>query len=67
MNQMLFYHRHDSMIVLEINRIVKFQANYLCLALGYLCEFLVPKPGPEEIYFKKENYHHDQVTIDITR
>ena len=54
MNQMLFYHRHDSMLVLEINCIVGFVANYLCLALGYLCEFLHSKAGPEEIYLKRK-------------
>ena len=29
-------HRPDPMLVLEINPIVGFVANYLCLALGYL-------------------------------
>ena len=33
---MLFCHRPDTMLVLEINPIVGFVANYLCLALGYL-------------------------------
>ena len=42
------------MLVLEINWIVGFVANYLCLALGYLCEFLYSKAGPEEIYFKRK-------------
>ena len=32
---MLFYHRPDPMLVLEINTI-GFVANYLCLVLGYL-------------------------------
>ena len=31
------------MLVLEINPIVGFVANYLCLALGYLGEFLYSK------------------------
>ena len=43
MNQMFFYHRHDPMLVLEISPIVEFVANYLCLVLGYLGEFLYPK------------------------
>ena len=42
-NQMLFYHRPDSMLVLEINSIVGFVANYLCLVLGYLVKFLYYK------------------------
>ena len=37
---MLFYHRHDAMLVLEINPTVGFVANYLCLVLGYLGDFL---------------------------
>ena len=40
MNQMFFYHRHDPMLVLEINPIVGFVANYLCLVLGCLGELL---------------------------
>ena len=40
---MLFYHRPDPMLVLEINPIVGFAANYLCLALGYLTKFLYYK------------------------
>ena len=40
---MFFYYRHDPMLVLEINPIVGFVANYLCLALGYLGEFLYSK------------------------
>ena len=40
---MFFYHRHDPMLVLEINPIVEFVANYPCLVLGYLGEFLYPK------------------------
>ena len=36
---MLFYHRPDPMVVLEINPIVGFVANYLCLVLGYLGKF----------------------------
>ena len=53
---MLFYHRPDSMLVLEINSIVGFVANYLCLVLGYLVKFLYYKTqlvGPEKIYLKK--------------
>ena len=34
------YYRHDPMLVLEINPIVGFVANYLCLVLGYLGKFL---------------------------
>ena len=37
------YYRHDPMLVLEINPIVGFVANYLCQALGYLGEFLYSK------------------------
>ena len=40
---MLFYHRPDSMPVLEINPIVGFVANYLYLVLGYLGKFLYYK------------------------
>ena len=40
---MLFYHRPDSMPVLEINQIVGFVANYLYLVLGYLGKFLYYK------------------------
>ena len=49
-NQMLFYHRPDPMVVLEINPIVGFVANYLCLVLGYLGKFLSYKTlvGPEK-------------------
>ena len=36
-------HRPDPMLVLEINPIVGFVANYLCLALGYPGEFLYSK------------------------
>ena len=42
-NQMLLYHRPDSMLVLEINSIVGFVANYPCLGLGYLGKFLYYK------------------------
>ena len=42
-NQMLFYHKPDSMLVLEINSIIEFVANYLCLVLGYLVKFLYYK------------------------
>ena len=40
---MLFYDGLDSMLVLEINSIVGFVANYLCLVLGYLVTFLYYK------------------------
>ena len=42
-NQMLFFHRPDSMLVLKINPIVGFVANYLYLVLGYLGKFLYYK------------------------
>ena len=42
-NQMLFYHRPDPMLVLKINPIVGFVANYLCLVLDYLGKFLYYK------------------------
>ena len=42
-SQMLFYHRPDPMLVLKINPIVVFVANYLCLVLGYLSKFLYYK------------------------
>ena len=54
---MLFYHRPDSMPVLEINPIVGFVANYMYLVLGYLGKFLYYKTltgWPEEIYLKKK-------------
>ena len=63
-NQMLFYHRPDSMLVLEINSIVGFVANYLCLVLGYLVKFLYYKTltgWPWENLLK--NYSHIQVTV----
>ena len=65
-NQMLFYHRPDSMLVLEINPIVGFVANYLCLILGYLGKFLYYKAltgWPWENSLKKINYSHIQVTL----
>ena len=38
---MFLYHRHDPMLVLEINPAVGFEANYLCpVFLGYRDEFL---------------------------
>ena len=43
MNQMLFYHRPDPMLVLEINSIVGFVANYLYLVLAYLGKLLYYK------------------------
>ena len=64
-SQMLFYHRPDSMLVLKINPIVGFVANYLCLVLGYLGKFLYYKTltgWPWENLLKK-NYSHIQVTI----
>ena len=64
-NQMLFYHRPDPMLVSEINPIVGFVANYLCLVLGYLCKFLHYKTltgWPWENLLKK-NYSHIQVTM----
>ena len=42
-NHMLFYHRPDCMLILEINPIVEFVTNYLCLVLGYLGKFLYYK------------------------
>ena len=64
-NQMFFYHRPDSMLVLEINSIVGFVADYLCLVLGYLGKFLYYKTltgWPWENLLKK-NYSHIQVTV----
>ena len=40
---MLFYHRPDPILVLEINPVVGFVANYLCLVLGHLGKFLYYK------------------------
>ena len=40
---MLFYDRPDPMLVLEVNPIVGFVANYLCLAMGYFRKFLYYK------------------------
>ena len=37
---MLFYHRPDPMLVLEISPIVGFVANYLCVVLSYLGKIL---------------------------
>ena len=65
-NQMLFYHRPDSMLVLEINSVVGFVANFLCLVLGYLGKFLYYKTltgRPWENLLKKNNYRHIQVTV----
>ena len=62
---MLFYHRPDSMLVLEINSIVGFVANYLCLVLGSLVKFLYYKTNwlaLRKFTFKK-NYSHIQVTV----
>ena len=69
-NQKLFYHSPDPRLVLEINPIVGFVANYLCQALGYLGEFLYSKSlsgWPWENLLKKKNYGHIHVTIDITK
>ena len=63
---MLFYHRPDSMLVLEINPLVGFAANYLCLVLGYLGKLLCYKTltgWPQENLLKKKNYSHIQVTV----
>ena len=68
-NQVLSYHRPDPMLVLEINPVVGFVANYLCLVLGYLSEFLYFQDltgWPRENLLKK-NYSYIQVTIDIIR
>lgn len=44
MNQMFFYDRPDPMLVLEINLIVGFLPNYLCLVLlSFLGEFIHSK------------------------
>ena len=62
-NQMLFYHRPDSMLVLEINTITWVQ-------FWVSCEFLYYKAQtgwPQENLFKNKNYNHIQVTIDITK
>ena len=57
------------MLVLEINSIVGFVANYLCLVLGYLGKFLYYKILTGWFWKKllKKNYSHIQVPIDITR
>ena len=63
-SQMLFYHRPDPMLVLKINPIVGFVANYLCLVLGYLGKFLYYQTltgWPWENLLK--NYSHIQVTV----
>ena len=67
-NQMLFYHRPDSMLVLKINPIVGFVANYLYLVLGYLGKFLYNKTltgWPWGNLLKKYIYiySHIQVTV----
>ena len=65
-NHMLFYHRPDCMLILEINPIVEFMTNYLCLVLGYLGKFLYYKVltgWPWENLLKKKNYSHIQVTV----
>ena len=63
-SQMLFYHRPDPMLVLKINPIVGFVANYLCLVLGYLGKFLYYQTltdWPWKNLLK--NYSHIQVTM----
>ena len=63
-SQMLFYHRPDPTLVLKINPIVGFVANYLCLVLGYLGKFLYYQTltgWPWENLLK--NYSHIQVTV----
>ena len=68
-NQMLFYHRPHPMLVLEINPTVGFVANYLCLVLGYLGDFLYSNAltgWPWENLLQKKHYTPIQVTIDIT-
>ena len=63
-SQMLFYHRPDPILVLKINPIVGFVANYLCLVLGYLGKFLYYQTltgWPWENLLK--NYSHIQVTM----
>ena len=64
-NQMLFYHRPHPMLLLEINPIVGFVANYLCLVLGYLGKFLYYKTltGWPWKNLLKKNYSHIQVTV----
>ena len=60
-----YNHRPDSMLVLEVNSIVGFVANYLCLVLGYLVKFLYYKTltgWPWENLLKK-NYSHVQVIV----
>ena len=63
-NQMLCYHRPDPMLVLKINPVVGFVANYLCLVLGYLCKILYKTLNgwPWKNLLKK-NYSHIQVTM----
>ena len=62
---MLFYHRPDTLLILKINPIVGFVANYLCLALGYLGKFLYNKTltGWPRGNLLKKNYSHIQVTV----
>ena len=62
---MFFYHRPDPMLVLEINPIVGFVANYLCLVLDYLGKFLYYKTltGWPRGNLLKKNYSHIQVTV----
>ena len=40
---MLFYHKPDPILVLEINPVVGFVASYLCLVLGYFGKLLYYK------------------------
>ena len=57
------------MQVLEINPIVGFVANYLCLVLGYLCKFLYYKTkwlALKKFTLKKKLYSYSG-HYDITR
>ena len=74
-NQMLFCHRPDPMLVLEINPVV---GSVVCSVQGYLGKFLYYKaltgwPWENLLKKKKKIYiyiyisHHIQVTINITR
>ena len=63
---MLFYHRPDPMLVLEINPIVGYVANYLYLVLDYLGKLLQGSNWLALRKFtqkKKKNYRHIQVTV----
>ena len=69
-SQMLFYHRPDPMLVLKINQIVGFVANYLCLVLGYLGKFLYYQTltgWPWENLLKKLNQTKDNQSSDTRK